>query len=338
MCDGSPAINSVNRSGTEANNLALQGYLHQYKKDHPETTPHLIIDTIEHPAIWETANFLETQGFEITRIPVDSQGFVNPNAVKSAIQDNTVLISIMYANNEIGTINPVKKIGEIAHKSGILMHTDAVQAFTKISIKVDEENIDMLSVSAHKFYGPKGVGFLYVKNLPDAQKNASTARKRLQPLMFGGSQEFLMRPATENIPGLVGMGKAIEIAQSDLDIEITRLTKLRDYLIDHILAEIPDTKLNGPRESRLCNNINICFEDVFAYDLMIELDNAGFAVSVGAACHAGDTKPSRVLLGIGLSEEQAASSMRFSLGRWIGNSQIDKLLELLDLNIPKLRT
>ena len=155
--------------------------------------------------------------------------------------------------------------------------------------------------------------------------------------MFGGSQEFGMRPATENLPGLVGMGKAVEIAHSDLEVEILRLTKLRNYLIDHILDEIPNTRLNGARKERLCNNINICFEDVFAYDLMIELDNAGFAVSVGAACHAGDTKPSRVLLGIGLTEEEAASSMRFSLGRWSTQDHIDKLLELLDKYVPKLR-
>jgi len=315
--------------GSESNNMALQGVLYKKKELHPNTHPHLIIDTIEHPAVWETANFLEKEGFEITRLPVDNEGFVDPRSVEEAIKPNTALISIMYANNEIGTINPIKEIGEIAHKHDVWFHTDAVQAFTKVPIDVKSGNIDLLSVSAHKFYGPKGVGFLYVHNDPDAHKNESTASHYLRPLMYGGSQEFNMRPATENVPGIVGMAKAIEMANTDLIEENKRLIKLRDYLIDHILNDIPNTKLNGPRKNRLPNNVNICFEGKFAYDLMIELDNAGVSCSVGAACHAEETKPSRVLLGIGRSSVEAESSMRFSLGRWTTEENIDDLLELL---------
>ncbi len=318
-----------NSGGSEANNMALQGFLYKQRELHPNTHPHLIIDTIEHPAVWETANFLEREGFEVTRLPVDNEGFVNPQSIEEAIKPNTALISIMYANNEIGTINPIKKIGEIAHKHNVWFHTDAVQAFTKVPINVKSENIDLLSVSAHKFYGPKGVGFLYVNNDLDAHKNESTASNYLRPLMYGGSQEFNLRPATENVPGIVGMAKAIEIAKDDLKEENNRLIKLRDYLIDHIIEEIPNTKLNGPRKNRLPNNVNICFDGVFAYDLMIELDNAGIACSVGAACHAEETKPSRVLLGIGRSNTEAESSMRFSLGRWTTQENIDDLLELL---------
>ncbi|MHA1473558.1 MAG: cysteine desulfurase family protein [Promethearchaeota archaeon] len=323
--------------GSEADNMALQGILYKKKKLHPDTHPHLIIDTIEHPAVWETANFLEGEGFEITRLPVDNEGFVDPKAVEDAIRPNTALISIMYANNEIGTINPIKDIGEISHKHNVWFHTDAVQAFTKVPINVKSENIDLLSVSAHKFYGPKGVGFLYVQNDSDAHKNESTAHHYLRPLMYGGSQEFNLRPATENVPGIVGMAKAIEIANADLIKENKRLTKLRDYLINHILEEIPNTKLNGPLKNRLPNNINICFDGVFAYDLMVELDIAGIACSVGAACHAEETNPSRVLLGIGRSSAEAESSMRFSLGRWSTTEKIDSLLELLDKFVTKLR-
>ncbi len=326
-----------NSGGSEANNMALQGVLYKQKQLHPNTRPHLIIDTIEHPAVWETANFLEREGFDITRIPVDNEGFVDPKVIEEAIKPSTALISIMYANNEIGTINPIKEIGKIAHEHEVWFHTDAVQAFTKIPISVKSENIDLLSVSAHKFYGPKGVGFLYVHNDLDAHKNESTASHYLRSLMYGGSQEFNLRPATENIPGIVGMAKAIEIAKNDLLNENNRLIKLRDYLINHILNEIPNTKINGPIKNRLPNNANVCFEGLFAYDLMIELDNAGIACSVGAACHAEETKPSRVLLGIGRSSAEAESSMRFSLGRWTTQENIDSLLELLHKFIAKLR-
>ncbi len=323
--------------GSESDNLALQGVISRYRTIHPGKTPHLIIDTIEHPAVFETAKYLESRGVSVTRLSVDAEGSVTPEQVEEAITPDTALISIMYANNEIGTINPIAEIGKIAHKHGILFHTDAVQAYTKIQIDTKSENIDLLSVSAHKFYGPKGVGFLYVKNDPDAQKNESTASHLLDPLMYGGSQEYNMRPATENIPGVVGMAKAIELSGKDFEEENARLRGLRDDLIDHILQEIPDTRLNGSRTHRLPHNVNICFQDVFAYDLMIKLDNAGIMCSVGAACHAGDTTPSRVLLGIGLSSEQAESSMRFSIGRWTTQEDVDTLLQLLDQYVPSMR-
>ncbi len=323
--------------GTEADNLALQGVLYKVREKLPNSKPHLIIDTIEHPAVWNTAKFLETQGFEVSYVPVDKYGRVNPQSIKEAIQPNTALISIMYANNEIGTINPIREIGQIAHEHNILFHTDAVQAFAKTNINVNEENIDLLSVSAHKFYGPKGVGFLFCKNDSNANRNESTAFKHLRPLMYGGSQEFNLRPATENVPGLVGMGKAIEIASADLQKEIKKLSGFRDYLIKHILSDIPNTELNGHPTHRLCNNANILFHGVFAYDLMIELDNVGYGVSVGAACHAGDTKPSRVLQGIGRTDEEAASSMRISVGRWTTQAEIETLLALIESAVKKLR-
>ncbi|WP_371803006.1 cysteine desulfurase family protein [Candidatus Lokiarchaeum ossiferum] len=328
----------ITSGGSEADNLALQGVLYKFKELHPDMIPHLIIDTIEHPAVWETANFLEREGFEVTRLPVDHDGLVNPQDVEAAIKPNTALISIMYANNETGTINPISEIGKIAQNHHILFHTDAVQAITKVPIDVNQENIDLLSVSAHKFYGPKGVGFLYVKNAPDAQKFECTASQYIRPLMYGGSQEFTLRPATENVAGIVGMAKAFEIAQEDFDDEYQRLTQMRNRMINEILETIPDTKLNGSLKSRIPNNINICFKGVFAYDLMVELDNRHIACSVGAACHAGETKPSRVLMGIGLSEDEAASSMRFSIGRWTTDENIDQLLSNLKEFVPKLRT
>ena len=323
--------------GSESDNLALQGVISRYRTTHPEKIPHLIIDTIEHPAVFETAKYLENKGVSVTRLPVDAEGFVTPEQVEAAITPDTALISIMYANNEIGTINPIGEIGKIAQQHGILFHTDAVQAYTKIKINAQSDNVDLLSVSAHKFYGPKGVGFLYVRNNLDAQKNESTASRLLDPLMYGGSQEYNMRPATENIPGVVGMAKAIALAEEDFEQENSRLLGLRDYLIDHILQEIPDTRLNGSRTHRLPHNVNICFQNIFAYDLMIKLDNAGIMCSVGAACHAGDTTPSRVLLGIGLSSEQAEASMRFSIGRWTTQEDVDTLLQLLDKFVPTMR-
>jgi cysteine desulfurase len=324
-------------SGTESNNMVLQGRMYRYKEQNPEINPHLIIDTIEHPSVWETAKFLEKEGFEVTKVPVDAKGSVNPSDVEAAIKRNTCLISIMYANNEIGTLNPINEIGQIAHQHDILFHSDTVQAIGKLPINPKEENIDFLSLSAHKLYGPKGVGFLFTQNLPNTPKNESSANQFLRPLMFGGSQEFNLRPATENVPGIVGMGKAVEIANGDLENESKRMKKLRDYLIDHILNDIPDTELNGNKYNRLPNNINILFRNLEAYDLMIELDNAGIAVSVGAACHAGETKPSRVLLNIGRTEQEAASSMRFSIGRWTTQEHLDRLLRLLDKFVPKLR-
>lgn len=323
--------------GSEADNLALQGVMFKYKEQHPSKKPHLIISSIEHPAVWETASFLERKGFTVTRIPVNSEGMVSPSQIENAILPETALISIMYANNEIGTINPIKEIGTVAQKHGILFHTDAVQAFTKLPINVSSENIDLLSVSAHKFYGPKGVGFLFVKNDKSAEKNESTAHLHLNPVMYGGSQEYNLRPATENVPGVVGMAKAIEVAENDLMEENQRLSQLRDHLITHILREIPDTLLNGHRSQRLSNNVNVCFSNVFAYDLMVKLDNAGIACSVGAACHAGDTKPSRVLLGIGRSATQAEGSLRFSIGRWTSQEDIEELLRLLDKFVPIMR-
>jgi len=322
--------------GTEADNLALQGTFFRYRERHPTKNPHIIISELEHPAVWETAKFLEIQGAEITRIPVDEYGRVNPKDIEAAIRPNTSLISIMYANNEIGTINPIEKIGEIAQKSNILFHTDAVQAFGKVPIHARVEKISMLSVSAHKLYGPKGVGFLFVENDPDAQNNENTAFRHIRPLFFGGSQEFGLRPATENIPGIVGMGKAIEITQRDLAQEQSRLEGLRNYMTAHIINQIPNTSLNGHPKERLPNNVNICFHGICAYDLMVHLDAQGVACSVGAACHAGEMAPSRVLLALGLSPQDAESSMRFSFGLWTRQEEIDNLLSLLDHLIPKL--
>ncbi len=323
--------------GTESDNLAIQGILENKKCEKPDITPHLITSNIEHPAVYNTALQMQKRGFEVTFLPVNKIGRIDLQELQNNIKKSTALISIMYANNEIGIIQEIKEIGKIAKEKGVLFHTDAVQAITKVPIDVKRDNIDFLSASGHKFYGPKGIGFLFVKNDEKVEKNQSSANKYMYPLIFGGSQEFDMRPATENVPGIVGMGKAAEIAMKDFKTENKRLKNLQTTLIDTLFEKIPKTHLNGPIKHRIPNNINIRFEGINAYDLMIKMDNEGFALSVGAACHAQSIEPSRVLKNIGLSDEQASSSLRISLGRWTKEKALKHLIEKLAASIINMR-
>ena len=323
--------------GTESNNLAIQGSVFNLHLPHP----HIITSAIEHSSVYNTCMFLQEQGCEVTILPVDRNGFISIDALKAAVKDNTALISIHYANNEIGTVQPIRQIGEIAAQYNVLFHVDAVQAFGKIPIDVYGENISLLSVSAHKIHGPKGIGFLFIHK-SQMGSNKGLQRKRpdqvLRPLMYGGPHEMGLRPSTENIPGIVGLGTAVELAAATMAQEAMRQQQLRDYFIDAVLQSIPGTRLNGARENRLPNNINLCFTGVSSYELMLVLDGEGIACSSGSACSAQSEKPSRVLTAIGLSDVDARSSLRFTLGRFTTQSDIDYVVEKLPNAIKRLKS
>jgi cysteine desulfurase len=320
--------------GTESNNLAIQGSVFNLRLPRP----HIITSAIEHSSVYNTCRFLEERGCELTVLPVDRNGFISISDVKAAIKDHTALISIHYANNEIGTIQPVHQIGEIADQYNILFHVDAVQAFGKVPIDIYGENISLLSVSAHKIYGPKGVGFLFINqsHMRRIVKQSDSGRS-LRPLMYGGPHEMGLRPSTENIPGIVGLGTAVELAAATMTQEAERQQQLRDYFIDAVLQSIPGSRLNGARENRLPNNINLCFTGVSSYELMLLLDGEGIACSSGSACSAQSEKPSRVLTAIGLSDADARSSLRFTLGRFTTQSDIDYVVEKLPGAIKRLK-
>src|SRR5690606_7542838 len=285
--------------GTEADNWAIKGVAYKNR----DKGRHIITTSIEHHAVLHTCQYLEKEGFDVTYLPVDEKGFVSPSQVEDAIRDDTVLISIMYANNEIGTIQPIEEIGAIAKEHGIPLHTDAVQAVGNIHIDVEKLGIDLLSMSAHKFYGPKGVGALYVRK-----------GVNLEPYIHGGAQERGKRASTENVPGIVGMGKAIELAASNIDSYNKKLLELRDMTIDGILAKIPYVRLNGDREKRLPGNVNFSFEFIEGESLLLLLDMAGICASSGSACTSGSLDPSHVLIAIGLPHEIAHGSLRLSFG------------------------
>ena len=309
-------------SGTEADNFALQGtaYASEGKGNHIITTP------IEHHAVMETCKFLQGRGFEVTYLPVDGYGLVDPQDVKKVITDKTILISVMHANNEVGTIEPIAEIGEIAREAGIYFHTDAVQAVGHIPVKVDELGVDMLAISAHKFYGPKGVGALYIRK-----------GTKLIPLMHGGEHERRRRAGTENVPAIVGLGKAAEIAQREMDAEAKRLIHLRDKLIKGLMGRIEHIRLNGHPARRLPNNVNVSIEFVEGESMLLNLDLEGIAASTGSACSSGSLEPSYVLLAMGLSHELAHGSLRFSLGRETTEEDIERVLEVSPRIIAKLR-
>jgi len=319
--------------GTESNNLAIQGSVSNLRRPRP----HIITSAIEHSSVYNTCRFLEERGCELTVLPVDRSGFVSASDVAAAIRDHTALISIHYANNEIGAIQPVRQIGEIADQRDIIFHVDAVQAFGKVPIDIYGEKISLLSVSAHKIYGPKGVGFLFI-NQSHMRRivKQSDSDRGLRPLMYGGPHEMGLRPSTENIPGIVGLGTAVELAAGCMAQEAMRQQQLRDYFIDAVLQSIPGTKLNGARENRLPNNVNLCFTGVSSYELMLLLDGEGVACSSGSACSAQSEKPSRVLTAIGLSDADARSSLRFTLGRFTTQSDIDYVVEKLPDAIKRL--
>ena len=308
--------------GSEADNLAIKGVAYSNKNK----GNHIITTKIEHPAVIETCEQLQKEGFEVTFLDVDHYGLVNPEDVRNAIKDNTILISVMYANNEIGTIQPISEIAKIANEKKIYFHTDAVQAIGSIRINVQEQKIDMLSMAGHKFYGPKGVGALYVRK-----------GVKLVSIIHGGSQERKRRAGTENVPGIIGMGKAIELAYQKFDENNARITMLRDKLINEIMAKVPHTRLNGHPENRLPNNTSFCFEFIEGESLLLNLDLKGIAGSSGSACSSGSLEPSHVLLAIGLSHEIAHGSLRLSLGEVNTVEDIDYVLQVLPEIVDRLR-
>lgn len=308
--------------GSESDNWALKCTAEAYGVH----GGHIITTKIEHHAILHTCKYLQNRGYDVTYLDVDENGLVDLNTLEAAIRPDTFLITIMFANNEIGTIEPIKEIGEIAHRHGILFHTDAVQAFGQIPIHVDEMNIDMLSASGHKFNGPKGIGFLYIKK-----------GLKLKSFIHGGQQERGRRAGTENVPGIVGIAKACEIAMAEMEERMKKETELRDYLIKRILKEIPYTRLNGHSKKRLPNNVNISFQFVEGESILIMLDMAGICASSGSACTSGSVDPSHVLLAIGLPHEIAHGSLRLTIGYENTKEEMDTVVDNLKRIITNLR-
>lgn len=309
--------------GSESDNWALKAAAEAYQGK----GNHIITTKIEHHAVLHTGQWLEKQGCEVTYLDVDENGTVKLEELKKAIRPTTILISIMFANNEIGTIQPVKEIGEIAREHGILFHTDAVQAFGQLPINVDELNIDMLSSSAHKLNGPKGIGFLYIRK-----------GVKIRSFLHGGAQERKRRAGTENVPGIVGYGAAVERAMRNMEERTAKERVLRDYLIDRILREVPYTRLNGHRQNRLPNNANFSFQFIEGESLLIMLDMEGICGSSGSACTSGSLDPSHVLLAIGLPHEIAHGSLRLTLGDDTTMEQIDYVVDTLKEIIADLRS
>ncbi|MHA1578564.1 MAG: cysteine desulfurase NifS [Candidatus Freyarchaeota archaeon] len=306
--------------GTESDNLAIKGAMWANRDK-----SHVITSLIEHHAVLETCSSLEEQGLDVTYLPVDRYGLVSLNHLEDAITEKTGLITIMHANNEIGTIEPIKEIGKIARENDVYLHTDAVQTFGKIPTDVNKLNVDLLSISGHKIYGPKGVGVLYVRE-----------DVRIEPVQHGGGHERGVRSGTENVPGIVGLAKAVEISQRELGKEAERLKRLRDRLIKGVL-EIEDSWLNGHPTSRLPNNANFGFAGVEGESLILRLDAKGVAASTGSACSTGSGAPSHVLTAIGLTPEQASGSLRLTLGKRNTEEDIDYALEVLPKIVSDLR-
>lgn len=310
-------------SGCEADNWAIKGIAFANKNK----GNHIITSSIEHHAILGACEFLEKNGFEVTYLPVDSEGRVNPEDVDKAITDKTILVSIMTANNEIGTIEPIAEIAEVCKKHKVIFHTDAVQAIGHMKIDVSELGVDMLSLSAHKFHGPKGMGALYIKN-----------GIRIENLIHGGGQERGKRAATENVAGMAGLAEALEIANANLEKNTAHMKAMRDRLINGIESEIPYCRLNGPKdETRLCNNVNFSFRYIEGESILMLLDMNGIAASSGSACASGSLDPSHVLLAIGLPHEIAHGSLRLSVGEDTTEEEVDYVLSVLPKIIERLR-
>ena len=308
--------------GSESDNTAIRGIAYNYKSK----GNHIITSKIEHPAVLETCKQLEKEGFEVSYIDVDEFGTIKLEELKNAIKDNTILISIMFANNEIGTIEPIEEIGKIAKENGIYFHTDAVQAIGNVNIDVKKLNIDSLSLSGHKFYGPKGIGALYVKKGVLFQK-----------FINGGHQEKNKRAGTENVPAIVGIGKAIEMAYENIEEHNRKISELRDYYESEILKRIPYIKINGNTNNRLVGNSNISFRFIEGEGILLNLDNKSICASSGSACTSGSLDPSHVLLAIGLPHEIAHGSLRISIGKYNTKEEIDYLIENLVEIISRLR-
>ena len=316
-------------SGTEADNLAIMGVALKNQ----EKGNHIITSTIEHHAVENPCKELQKRGFEVTFLPVDNFGLIDLKELENTIKDKTILITIIFANNEIGTIEPIKEIGAIAKKHNIIFHTDAVQAFGKLPIDVNEMNIDLLSASAHKVYGPKGIGLLYIRN----KGKKEGWGKYIQPLMFGGGHEKDMRPSTVAVPLIAGFTKAVEIAKAEMAKEAERQIKLRDKIIKSVLGNIDDTYLNGHPSQRLPNNVNLGFKYIEGESIVLDLDMEGIGTSTGSACSSKSLDPSHVLLAIGLKPEEAHGSLRVSLGRFTTEEEVKYFLEKLPPIIQRLR-
>ena len=319
-------------SATESNNLALKGVgLASLSRErsgfaNKNKGKHIIISQIEHLCIIKITKWLEKQGFEITHLGVDKYGFVNPKEVERAIKKETILVSIIHGSNEIGTIQPIKEIGKICKNKGVYLHTDAVQSFGKIPIDVNKMNIDLLTASSHKMYGPKGVGCLFIRE-----------GIKIEPVLHGSGQEFGIRPSTVNLSGIVGFAEACKIAKKEMEKEGQRLIKLRDKLIKEVLRKIKGSYLNGLPKNRLPNNINFRFNGAEGESIVIHLDLLGIAVSTGSACSSNNLKPSHILLALGLKPEETHGSIRITLGKWTTEKEINYFLKVLPEIIKKLR-
>ncbi len=308
--------------GTEADNFAIKGVAFANES----RGNHIVTSSIEHHAVIETCKFLEKRGFRVTYLPVDEYGLVDPGDVKKALTDKTILVSVIHANNEMGTIEPIAEIDKIAKEAGVYFHTDAVQTAGHIPVDVNELGVDLLSMSAHKLCGPKGVGALYIRK-----------GTKVVSFMHGGEQERRRRASTENVPGIVGFGQAAEIAHQEMSEEIERLTYLRDQLIKGLLERIDHIRLNGHPTMRLPNNVNVSVDYVEGESMLLNLDLEGICASTGSACSSSSLEPSHVLLAMGLSHEQAHGSLRFSLGKWTTEEEIGRVLEVLPPIVAKLR-
>lgn len=300
--------------GTESDNLAIRGAALANR----DRGRHIITTTIEHPAVLEPCKALEKEGFEVTYLPVTREGLVEVEALEAAIREDTILISIMHANNEIGTIQPIAEAGEIARSRGIVFHTDAVQTVGKIPAKVDDLGVDLLSISSHKLHGPKGVGALYIRK-----------KTPIEPIIFGGGHERGMRSGTENVPGIIGLAAASELAGRNLEEEMVRISGMRDRLADYVLERVEDTWVNGSRTKRLPNNLNLGFSFIEGEALLLRLDAEGIAVSTGSACSSKKTVASHVLTAIGLRPQEAHGSLRVTLGRENTDEEVDRVGEAI---------
>jgi len=323
------ALNAKNKdeiiftsSATESNNLAIKGiaFANQNKGKH------IIISSIEHSCVLNSSQWLEKQGFKITKIKVDKYGLIDPKEIEKAIRKDTILVSIIHANNEIGTIEPIEEIGKICEKKKVYFHTDAVQSFAKIPIDIQKMKVDLLTASSHKLYGPKGAALLYIKK-----------GTKIEPLIHGGGHEFGLRASTVNVPAIVGFGKAVEICEKEMKKESKRQIKLRNKLINGVLKKIPDSYLNGHPTKRLPNNTNFSFAYVEGESILMDLNSYGIASSTGSACSSEELEPSHVLLACGSRLEQAHGSLRLTIGRWTKEKDINYLLKILPKTIKKLR-
>ena len=308
--------------GTESDNLAVKGSaMHGHRM-----SGHIITSVIEHPAVLEPCAYLKERGFEVTKVPVSTDALIDPEAVRNAIRDDTVLISVMMANSEVGTLQPIEEIGRIARDSGVLFHTDAVQAVGKIPIDVEKLGIDMLSISSHKMHGPKGIGALFVRKGTE-----------IDPMLHGGGHERGLRSSTENVPGIVGFGKAAEIARRDMDKVSAGMRGLRDGMVKRVLEGIPNSYLNGHPTKRLAGNAHFRFDYIEGEGLVLGLDMLGIAASTGSACSTGSLEPSHVLIAMGLRHEQAHGSLRITLGRENNHEEASYFTEVLPGVVSKLR-